>query len=72
MNRHTSFSNCVCRVRNPFCLSAQGWGDVLLDFDKMGTRVDDPATGAGGGLDLTGDAALGIFTIGGSDLLDED
>jgi hypothetical protein len=39
----------------------------------MGTSVDDPATG-GGGLGLTGDAsfgALGIFTIGGSDLLEE-
>ena len=37
----------------------------------MGTKVDDPATGAGGGFELTGDAALGIFTIGGSDLLEE-
>jgi hypothetical protein len=39
----------------------------------MGTNVDDPATG-GGGLVLTGDVAvgaLGIFTIGGSDLLEE-
>jgi len=39
----------------------------------MGTSVDDPATG-GGGLGLTGDIAFvtfGIFTIGGSDLLEE-
>jgi len=39
----------------------------------MGTSVDGPATG-GGGLGLTGDAALGalgILTIGGSDLLEE-
>ena len=39
----------------------------------MGTRVDDPATGSGD-LDLTGDVALGglgIFTIGGNDLLEE-
>jgi len=38
----------------------------------MGTSVEGPATG--GGLDLTGDAALGalgVLTIGGSDLLDE-
>ena len=46
---------------------------MLLDFDKIGTSVDDPATGSGG-LVLTGDAAFGafgIFTIGGSDLLEE-
>jgi hypothetical protein len=40
----------------------------------MGTRVDEPATGGGGGLDLTGDVALGglaTLTIGGSDLLED-
>jgi hypothetical protein len=40
----------------------------------MGTSVDDPATGGGGGLDLIGDGAwgaLGMLTIGGSDLLEE-
>jgi hypothetical protein len=40
----------------------------------MGTSVEDPATGGGGGLDLIGDGAsgaLGILTIGGSDLLEE-
>jgi hypothetical protein len=40
----------------------------------MGTNVEDPATGGGGGLVLTGDVAvgaLGIFTIGGNDLLEE-